>query len=83
MIDEAIPSPESEAEPKHFGTGWISGVLSVCLGAVGLLAVLCFHFPSLLTMPELASSLPGAVRAGVTDADIADVVRTGHDQYLP
>ncbi len=48
----------TEPEPKHFGTGWISGVLSVCLGAVGLLAVLCFHFPSLLTMPELRAVYP-------------------------
>lgn len=49
---------QTEEEPKHFGTGWISGVLSTCLGAVGLLAVLCFHFPSILTMPELRAVYP-------------------------
>ena len=45
-------------EPKHFGTGWISGTLSVTLGAIGLGAVLCFHFPWVLTMPELRDLYP-------------------------
>src|SRR5262245_12422634 len=38
--------------PKQFGTGWISGVLSVVLGIIGLFAVICFHFPSLLTIED-------------------------------
>jgi sterol desaturase/sphingolipid hydroxylase (fatty acid hydroxylase superfamily) len=33
-------------------------VLSTALGVVGLGAVLCFHYPSLLTMPELRSLYP-------------------------
>lgn len=45
-------------EPKHFGTGWISGTLSVTLGAIGLGAVLCFHFPWVLTMPEMRDLYP-------------------------
>ena len=45
-------------EPTHFGSGWISGLLSVTLGAMGLGAVLCFHYPSLLTMPELRGWYP-------------------------
>jgi lathosterol oxidase len=48
----------SRQEPTHFGTGWISGVLSAVLGLIGLGAVLCFHFPSLLTMPELRALYP-------------------------
>jgi len=43
---------------KHVGSGWISGVLSVFLGFVGLLAVVCFHYPSLMTMPELRAMYP-------------------------
>src|SRR5687768_12036717 len=43
---------------KHFGSGWISGALSVVLGAIGLLAVVCFHYPQLLTMPELRALYP-------------------------
>jgi len=43
---------------RAFGTGWLSGVVSIALGAVGLVAVLCFHFPSLLTVPELRALYP-------------------------
>ncbi len=58
QIDPPDLTKSAEEEPKHFGTGWISGVLSVFLGFVGLLAVLCFHFPSLMTMPELRALYP-------------------------
>jgi sterol desaturase/sphingolipid hydroxylase (fatty acid hydroxylase superfamily) len=44
--------------PTHFGSGWISGVLSVTLGAIGLGAVICFLHPSLFTMPELRGLYP-------------------------
>ena len=43
---------------RAFGSGWLSGVLSVALGVIGLGAVFCFHFPSLLTVPELRSLYP-------------------------
>src|SRR5262249_34549904 len=46
------------AEPTHFGSGWISGVLSTALGALGLGAVFCFRYPSLLTVPELRGLYP-------------------------
>ena len=45
-------------QPKNFGHGWISGALSVMLGAIGVGAVLCFHFPWVLTMPELREVYP-------------------------
>jgi lathosterol oxidase len=45
-------------EPKHFGTGWMSGVASAALGLLGLGAVFCFHYPSILTVPELRSLYP-------------------------
>jgi lathosterol oxidase len=45
-------------EPTVFGSGWLSGVLSVVLGLLGLGAVLCFHFPSLLTVPEARALYP-------------------------
>ena len=45
-------------EPRHFGTGWISGVLAAALGAIGFGAVLCFHFPSIFTVPELRALYP-------------------------
>src|SRR5258708_12594416 len=36
-----------------FGEGRISGWISVSLGLLSVLGVLCFHFPDLLTTPEL------------------------------
>lgn len=53
----SLSSPTT-AEPKQFGSGWISGVFSTALGAIGLGAVFCFHYPSLLTMPELRGLYP-------------------------
>jgi hypothetical protein len=35
------------------GEGRISGWISVSLGLLSVLGVLCFHFPDLLTTPEL------------------------------
>ncbi len=46
------------SESTRFGSGWISGSLSAVLGAIGLGAVLCFHFPDMLTMPELRGLYP-------------------------
>jgi sterol desaturase/sphingolipid hydroxylase (fatty acid hydroxylase superfamily) len=45
-------------EPRHFGSGWLSGTLSSALGLLGLGAVLCFRHPALLTMPELRALYP-------------------------
>ena len=45
-------------QPRHIGHGWISGVLSAMLGFIGLGAVICFHFPQYLTMPELRAHYP-------------------------
>ena len=47
--------------PRHFGTGWISGTASVALGAIGLGAVLCLHFPQYLTIPDAREHYPLAV----------------------
>jgi lathosterol oxidase len=48
----------TSSSSRAFGTGWLSGVVSIVLGAVGLAAVFCFHFPSLLTVPELRALYP-------------------------
>jgi sterol desaturase/sphingolipid hydroxylase (fatty acid hydroxylase superfamily) len=45
-------------ESIAFGRGWISGFLSALFGVVGLGAVLCFHYPDLLTMPRLRPYYP-------------------------
>ena len=46
------------SESTRLGSGWLSGVLATALGALGLGAVLCFHYPSLLTMPEIRALYP-------------------------
>ncbi|MBA3937091.1 MAG: sterol desaturase family protein [Planctomycetes bacterium] len=40
----------------RWGEGQISGFLSAALGLLGVLAVLCFRFPALLTFPDLHSA---------------------------
>jgi lathosterol oxidase len=54
----------SSAPARHIGTGWISGTISVALAIAGLLAVCCFHFPSVLTIPDARQYYPvPAIRA--------------------
>ncbi len=60
-----VDSDQSLKPTQKFGTGWISGVLSATLGVVGLLGVLCFHFPHLLTIPDLREQYPIAVMRGL------------------
>lgn len=45
-------------EGTRFGSGWISGVLSAVLGVMSFGAVLCLHFPALLTSPQLREFYP-------------------------
>src|SRR6202790_5434544 len=47
-----------DAESTGFGTGWWSGILSAFLGFLSFGAVLCLHFPQLLTSPELRPHYP-------------------------
>jgi lathosterol oxidase len=44
--------------PRHLGSGWISGVLGVFLGAIALGSVVVLHFPDLLTSADLRASYP-------------------------
>jgi lathosterol oxidase len=50
--------------PTHLGSGWLSGTLSVFLGACALGAVVVLHFPEWLSSAELRAAYPMAwVRA--------------------
>ena len=60
----------------RIGEGRISAAIAVLLGALSLLAVLCFHFPEYLTTPELRTSydvalLRNLLRAGMLAAVVA------------
>ncbi len=57
-LDDSFRRLFGDAEPTHFGSGWLSGVLSVFLGVLGFGAVLCLHFPALLTSPQLRELYP-------------------------
>jgi len=48
-LPQDLPAPPSE---RHFGSGWISGVLALTLAVIGLGAVLCLRYPQLLTVEE-------------------------------
>lgn len=51
--------------PTHFGSGWISGVLSTFLGTLGFGGVLCLLFPQWLTTPELRAVYPVPILRGI------------------
>jgi sterol desaturase/sphingolipid hydroxylase (fatty acid hydroxylase superfamily) len=64
-----------ESEPHTFGSGWISGVASVVLGAIAFGAVLCLLFPARLTTPELRAIYPmELVRALIQGVIVAGFV---------
>ena len=47
-----------ESRRRALGRRWLPGIVSVFLGALGLFAVLCLHYPALLTTPELRAVYP-------------------------
>ena len=57
-LDQRVARIFDDREPTRFGSGWLSGTASVFLGVVGLGAVACFHFPELLTSPDVRARLP-------------------------
>jgi lathosterol oxidase len=58
VLEQKIHETFGDDEPTGFGTGWWSGVLSAFFGLVAFGAVLCLHFPQLLSSPELRSNYP-------------------------
>src|SRR5262247_4588090 len=53
MLEQKINKLFGDDEPTGFGSGWWSGVLSAFLGLLAFGAVVCLHFPQLLTSPNL------------------------------
>ncbi|MEQ8208360.1 MAG: sterol desaturase family protein [Lacipirellulaceae bacterium] len=44
---------EMDSDERMFGSGWISGMLSLVLAVVGLATVLCLLYPQLLTVADV------------------------------
>jgi sterol desaturase/sphingolipid hydroxylase (fatty acid hydroxylase superfamily) len=58
VIEEKLNAFFGDAESTGFGSGWWSGVLSAFFGTLSFGAVLCLHFPQLLSSPELRPHYP-------------------------
>jgi sterol desaturase/sphingolipid hydroxylase (fatty acid hydroxylase superfamily) len=60
LIEQKINDFFGDAESTGFGTGWWSAVISAFCGSLSLGAVVCLHFPQILTSPELRPHYPRA-----------------------
>jgi hypothetical protein len=58
VIEQKINEFFGDAESTGFGSGWWSGILSAFFGFLSFGAVLCLHFPQLLSSPELRPHYP-------------------------
>ena len=58
MIEQKINDFFGDAESTGFGTGWWSGILSAFFGFLSFGAVLCLHYPQILSSPELRVHYP-------------------------
>jgi hypothetical protein len=61
MLEQKIKEMFGDEDPTGFGTGWWSGVLSAFFGVLAFGAVVCLHFPQVLSSPELRPHYPMAV----------------------
>src|SRR3954447_3673287 len=84
MSDAFFEKLFGDSEPTHLGSGWVSGVMGVFFGLLGLGGALCLHFPALLTLPEARSHYPmvmirlliqGAIAAAFVLAAISAILR--------
>jgi len=58
MSERRINEFFGDTEPADFGSGWWSGVSSAFFGILSFGAVVCLHFPRLLSSPELRPHYP-------------------------
>jgi len=58
MLEQRLNEIFGDNDPTGFGTGWWSGVLSAFFGLLAFGAVICLHFPQLLSSPELRPFYP-------------------------
>ncbi len=77
MLEQKINEVFGDGAPSHFGSGWWSGILSAFFGLLALGAVICLHFPQLLTSPELRPHYPMAIMRGVIQGVIVGALVFG------
>ena len=53
LINRLVAEFERPREKRPFGSGWLSGTLSILAGLAGLAIILIRFFPETFTMPEL------------------------------
>lgn len=58
MIEQKINDFFGDNESTGFGSGWWSAILSAFFGSLAFGAVICLHYPQLLTSPELRGFYP-------------------------
>lgn len=58
MIEQKLNEFFGDADATGFGTGWWSGIVSAFFGILAFGAVLCLHFPQLLSSPDLRPFYP-------------------------
>ncbi len=76
-VEQRLSRAFGDDAPVTLGSGWISGVLAVFLGTLALGAVLCLHFPALLTAPELRAVYPMPIVRGLIQAGIVVAFASG------
>jgi lathosterol oxidase len=57
-------------EARHLGSGWVSGILAVFLGTLGVGAVLVWQFPDWLSSAELRAAYPLPLMRALIDVVI-------------
>src|ERR1700691_542357 len=77
MLEQRINEMFGDKEPSAFGSGWWSGVLSAFFGLLAFGAVVCLHFPQLLSSPELRPYYPMALMRLVIQAIIVGAILFG------
>jgi len=58
MSEQGINEFFGDTQDTSFGTGWWSGVAAAFFGVLAFGAVLCLHFPQILSSPELRPYYP-------------------------
>lgn len=57
-LEAWITKTFANEEPAGFGYGWVSGTVSVFLGVLSVLAVICFRWPEYFVMEEMRGKYP-------------------------